>query len=96
MIGTTTAGTINSTNPVSLADVSISIANPPSKISMLRKATDTDEPISDRISVVSVVMRLSTSPVRRRSKKAGLMPITRSNRARRMSATTRSPRRVTK
>ena len=96
MIGTTTAGTINNTSPVSLADVSINNTNPPSNINMLRSAMDTDDPITDKINVVSVVRRLSTSPVRMRSKNAGLIAITRSNSARRMSDTTRSPSRVTR
>ena len=36
---------------------------PPIRISTLRNATETDDPITERISVVSVVMRLTTSPV---------------------------------
>ena len=40
------------------------IPNPPTKISRLRSAIETDDPITERISVVSVVMRLRTSPVR--------------------------------
>ncbi|OIQ74667.1 hypothetical protein GALL_436780 [mine drainage metagenome] len=96
MIGTTTTGTISNTNPVSLAEVSIISTRPPSNINKLRSATDTEDPITDKISVVSVVNRLSTSPVRIFSKNAGLMPITRSNSALRMSATTRSPSRVTR
>ena len=55
-----------------------------------------DEPMTDRISVVSVVMRLRTSPVITRSKKDGLREVTLSKVARRMSATTRSPSRVTR
>jgi len=64
MIGTTMAGTISSTSPVSLAEVAAISTMPPSRVSRLRSATDTEDPITDRISVVSVVMRLSTSPVR--------------------------------
>ena len=95
-IGTTTAGTISSTNPVSLPEVISSIAMPPNSISRLRNATETDEPITDRISVVSVVSRETISPLIIRSKKAGERPIRRSNIARRISATTRSPNRVTR
>ena len=96
MIGTTMAGTISSTRPVSLAEVRNSSTSPPSRISTLRSATDTDDPMTDRISVVSVVIRLRISPVMIRSKKAGDMPRTRSKSVRRMSATTRSPSRVTR
>ena len=92
----TTAGTINKTNPVSFTEVRNINAKPPIKISKLRKAIEIDEPKTDRIRVVSVVMRLSTSPVSILSKKDGLIMITRSKTARRISATTRSPRRVTK
>ena len=94
-IGATTTGTSNNSNPVSLAEVRSSITNPPSATSTCRSASDTDEPITDRISVVSVVMRLMISPVITFSKKPGDRPITRSNTALRMSATTRSPSRVT-
>ena len=62
-IGTITTGTISSTIPVSLAEVKSISVSPPTKSSRLRSAIDTDEPITDRISVVSVVIRLSTSPV---------------------------------
>jgi hypothetical protein len=61
----------------------------------LRSATETEEPITDRISVVSVVMRLRSRRSASASKKAGLMPRDRSKTALRMSATTRSPSRVT-
>ena len=43
--------------------VSANRINPPTSISTLRSATETEDPITDRISVVSVVMRLKTSPV---------------------------------
>ena len=59
-----TAGTINKTKPVSFAEVSNIIPNPPTKINRLRSAIETDDPITERISVVSVVIRLRTSPVR--------------------------------
>ena len=95
-MGTTMAGTISKTRPVSFTLVKNISRIPPNRIKTFRRATETDDPISDRISVVSVVRRLTTSPVMIRSKNAGLRPTTRSNRARRMSATTRSPRRVTR
>ncbi len=95
-IGTMTAGTIRSARPVSLADVKNIRIMPPNRISTLRSATEMDEPITDRISVVSVVIRLKTSPVMIFSKKAGLILIMRSKTALRISATTRSPRRVTR
>ena len=57
------AGTISKTRPVSFHEVSANRINPPTSISTLRSATETEDPITDRISVVSVVMRLKTSPV---------------------------------
>ena len=63
MIGMTTAGTISRTSPVSLGDVASISTIPPRKINRFRNAMEMDEPITDRISVVSVVMRLTTSPV---------------------------------
>ena len=90
------AGTISNTRPVSLPEVRNKNPNPPIRISTLRNATLTLDPITDRISVVSVVSRDSTSPVRIRSKNAGLIPSIRSNSALRMSATTRSPSLVTR
>ena len=53
---------------VSLAEVNSIIASPPMNISMLRRNQETEDPITERISVVSVVMRLITSPVSRLSK----------------------------
>ena len=67
MIGTTTIGTKSSTSPVSLAEVNSIRIRPPRKMNILRRATETDDPITDRISVVSVVIRLRTSPVMMRS-----------------------------
>ena len=63
-MGMMMAGTISSTRPVSLNEVRLISTMPPITVRLLRRATETDEPITDRISVVSVVMRLSTSPVR--------------------------------
>ena len=58
---------------------------------MLRSAIDMLVPTTAWISVVSVVSRESTSPVRVISKNDGLIPITCLYTALRMSATTRSP-----
>ncbi len=66
------------------------------KVRVVRSAIEIDEPTTDWISVVSVVSRDSTSPVMIRSKKPGLMPMTRSKTALRISATTRSPSRETR
>ena len=53
-------------------------ASPPISVSTLRNATETDEPITERTRVVSVVSRDRTSPVMIRSVNPGLMPISRS------------------
>ncbi len=66
-IGTMIAGTSRSTRRVSFDEVSARSTSPPVRISALRSAIDTDEPITLRISVVSVVMRDRTSPVITRS-----------------------------
>ena len=96
MIGTITTGTSRNRRPVSLGEVMSSMTSPPITTMVWRSASETELEITDRISVVSVVMRLMISPVITRSKKAGDRPITRSKTARRMSATTRSPSRVTR
>ncbi len=44
-----------------------SSTSPPTSVSAFLSATDTDEPITDSTSVVSVVSRDSTSPVITRS-----------------------------
>jgi len=72
-----TNGTINSTSPVSLSEVKAMNKSPPIMVSMLRRANEMDDEITDRISVVSVVSRESTSPVITRSKNGGLMAMTR-------------------
>ena len=66
-IGTTTSGTPTSTSAVSFGLVKKSSASPPISVSTLRSATETDEPITESTSVVSVVSRDSTSPVMIRS-----------------------------
>jgi len=65
-------------------------------VTILRSATEAEEPITVCTRVVSAVRRESTSPVRVISKKAGVRPSTLSNTALRMSAVTRSPSQVTK
>ena len=63
-MGAMTAGTTSRTSPASLGAVQTISAIPPSRIRTLRSATETEDPITDSSSVVSVVMRDSTSPVR--------------------------------
>ena len=77
-IGSTTIGTISSVYPASFGAVQIISAMPPTKSSTLRSATETEEEITDRINVVSVVRREITSPVSTVSKKPGLIAMTRS------------------
>ena len=76
--------------------VTISMTNPPTKISRLRNAIEAPEPITVWISVVSVVRRDRISPVRVTSKNVGFMRSTCPWTCLRMSATTRSPIRATK
>ena len=56
-MGRMIAGTIRSTSPVSLAEVHKRSTKPPNRISILRKATETEEPSTLRIRVVSVALR---------------------------------------
>jgi hypothetical protein len=72
-IGTTTRGTTRSTRPVSLGLVTTRSAVPPRVRRMLRSACVTVEPMTVCTTVVSVVSRESTSPVRVVSKKPGGM-----------------------
>ena len=62
-IGPRISGTINNTKPVSLGDVQNIITSPPDIINILRKSQLAEDPTTDRIRVVSVVILLSTSPV---------------------------------
>ena len=94
-IGPKIKGTIKRTKPVSFGEVQSIMINPPDIISIFRSIQLAEDPITDKINVVSVVMRLRTSPVINFSKYAGDMPIMRTKMALRKSATTRSPRRVT-
>ncbi len=63
-IGATTKGTASTTKPVNFGLVIASMNRPPTSSRRLRSAKDTEEPITVCSSVVSVVMRVSTSPVR--------------------------------
>ena len=63
MIGTITAETISKARPASFGEVNSISASPPARISTLRRATEMEEPTTPRITVVSVVIRLNTSPV---------------------------------
>ena len=70
-IGTTTSGTTTRTKPVSRGLVTTSSATPPTTSSRLRSAWVTLAPITVWMTLVSVVRRDSTSPVRVTSKKPG-------------------------
>ena len=70
-IGTTTDGTMTRMKPVSRGLVMTSSTRPPTSRRMLRKAWVTLAPITVWITVVSVVIRETTSPVRVTSKKPG-------------------------
>ena len=63
MIGMTITGIGQRTKAVIFTLVHSINPIPPTKIRTLRKATETELPITDRINVVSVVIRLRTSPV---------------------------------
>ncbi len=89
--GSTTKGTTATTISASFGLVTTSMAIAPSASSADRSQTDTALPISDCSRAVSVVSRVSTSPVRSVSNTAGDSVSTRSNTAARMSAATRSP-----
>ena len=52
---------------ISFGLVTNSSTSPPASVSRLRSAIETDEPMTDSTSVVSVVSRDSTSPVMTRS-----------------------------
>ena len=94
--GISTTNTAPTTSAASFGLVTNIRMNAPVSITRLRSATETVEPTTVWISVVSAVRRDSTSPVRVTSKKAGVRPSTLANTALRISATTRSPIQVTK
>jgi len=96
MIGTTASGTTSSASAVRRGLVISSIARPPTNISELRIATETVEPTTWSIKVVSDDSRLITSPVRAVSNQAGLSRTMCAKAALRISATTRSPSHETK
>ena len=91
MIGTTVSGTTASVHSASLGLVTTSMTTPPRHISVLRSATDAEEPITCSISWASAEMRLITSPERFTSNQAGPSRTTWAKRSRRRSPTTRSP-----
>jgi hypothetical protein len=70
-IGTTTTGTMTRMKPVRRGLVTTSSTRPPTSSSRLRRAWVTLAPITVWITVVSVVIRETTSPVRVTSKKPG-------------------------
>ena len=70
-IGTTTNGTTTRMKPVSLGLVTAKRASPPTTRRTLRRAWVTLAPITVWMTLVSVVRRDSTSPVRVTSKKPG-------------------------
>ncbi|MEJ1967347.1 MAG: hypothetical protein WDN03_01730 [Rhizomicrobium sp.] len=94
--GIITSTTAAVTRSVSFTLVTNISTSPPANITMLRAATEAEEPTTVWISVVSAVSRDSTSPVRVTSKKDGVRPMTWANTALRRSAITRSPSQVTK
>ncbi len=96
MIGTTVSGTTASVHKASLGLVTTSMTTPPMHISVLRSATEAEEPITCSMSCASAEMRLMTSPERLISNQAGPSRTTRSNRSRRRSPTTRSPSQETR
>ena len=91
MIGATTTGTTASTSSASLGLVTTSMTMPPTHISVLRSATDAEEPITCSMSWASDEIRLMTSPERLISNHAGPSRTTWANRSRRRLPTTRSP-----
>ena len=62
------AGTTSSTIAASFGAVTKSMMSPPTSVSVFLRAMEMDDPITLRMSVVSVVIRLRTSPVMIRSK----------------------------
>ena len=72
------------------------MADEPTNSTMLRNATETEEPTALLICVVSAVSREVSSPVFALSKNAGESSVKCANTAARRSATTRSPMMVTR
>ena len=62
-IGPRMSGTISKTRPVSFGDVQSIMTSPPDIINEFRSNQLAEDPITDRINVVSVVILLNTSPV---------------------------------
>ncbi len=94
--GSTITGIVRITNRESRGLVTAIITDEPMNSTMLRSATETDEPTALLICVVSAVRREVSSPVLALSKKAGASKVRCANTAARRSATTRSPMMVTR
>jgi hypothetical protein len=94
--GSSTSSSTPSTCAITQGLVSTSMTSAPAAISALRRPMLKEEPITVCTSVVSVVRRDSTSPVRVVSKKPGAWRITRAYTAERTSAVMRSPSQVTR
>ena len=95
-IGTTTSGITSAARPASLGLVTISSVVAPTKVTRLRTAIEAELPTTVCTSSVSVPRRDCSSPVRVDSKKPRSSPSRCEYRRCRMSATTRSPSRLTK
>ena len=89
-------GTIKNASAVSFIEVASIKKKPPIKIRIFLKATETEELITDRIKVVSVVKRDKTSPLKIFSKKDGLIYIILPKISFLISETILSPNLVTK
>jgi hypothetical protein len=85
------SGIARITSPDSFGLVHTISPTAPRNSTALRNAIDTLTPKADFTCVVSAVSRDTISPDRAASKKAGSSRVSRSNRARRRSATMRSP-----
>jgi len=96
MIATSTTGTLSRAIAVSFGLVTAIMTSAPSAMTMLRSANEAEEPITVCTSVVSALMRESSSPVRTRSKNSVDSDSTWLNTLLRTSATTRSPIQVTR
>ncbi len=90
-MGMTTSGSIRNTYSVRRMLVMSSITKPPMNSSELRRNWLTELPTTFCSNVVSVVRRLSRSPVRVVSKNTVSIDRILAKTSRRMSATTRSP-----
>ena len=90
------SGISTTITPISLALVTAISTSAPTTFSAERSVIEMFTPAIDCTSVVSVVRRDSTSPVRVTSKNVRSIASTRSYTLARMSATTRSPSQLTR